>query len=77
MKSYKQFREEESVLDKKRQEMMKSRDNANRDFEKSQRQDEIKRTIRNNKIETDIRLDDMENTRKREMDKLRKDLGLN
>lgn len=76
MKSYKQFREEESVLDKKRQEMMKSRDNANRDFEKSQRQDEIKRTIRNNKIETDIRLDDMENTRKREMQKLRKDLGI-
>ena len=77
MKSYKQFREEESVLDKKRQEMMKSRDNANRDFEKSQRQDEIKRTIQKNKIETEIRMDDMENTRKREMDKLRKDLGLN
>ena len=77
MKSYKQFREEESVLDKKRQEMMKSRDNSNRDFEKSQRQDEIKRTIQKNKIETEIRMDDMENTRKREMDKLRKDLGLN
>ena len=76
MKSYKQFREEESVLDKKRQEMMKSRDNANRDFEKSQRQDEIKRTIQKNKIETEIRMDDMENTRKRDMQKLRKDLGI-
>lgn len=76
MKSFRQFREEETVLDKKRQEMLKSRDKANRDFEKSERQDEMKRTIRKNKIETDIRLDDMENTRKREMEKLRKDIGL-
>lgn len=76
MKSFRQFREEETVLDKKRQEMLKSRDKANRDFEKSERQDEMKRTIQKNKIETDIRLDDMENTRKREMEKLRKDIGL-
>ena len=76
MKSFRQFREEETVLDKKRQEMLKSREKANRDFEKSERQDEMKRTIQKNKIETDIRLDDMENTRKREMEKLRKDIGL-
>jgi len=76
MKSYKQFREEESVLDKKRQELMKSRDKATRDFENKGRQDELKREVQKNKDETDRRLDDMEMKRQRDMLKLRKDLGV-
>ena len=75
MKSYKQFREERTELDRKRQDLLKSRDKATRDFDQTQRQDEIKRTIKKNKDETDMRLNDMEMKREREMYKLRKDLG--
>ncbi len=76
MKSYKQFREERTEIDRKRQELLKSRDKATRDFDQTQRQDEIKRTIKKNKDETDMRLNDMEMRREREMHKLRKDIGL-
>ena len=76
MKSYKQFREEESVLDKKRQEMMKSRDKSTRDFENKGRQDDLKREVQNHKDETDRKIDDMEMKRQRDMIKLRKDLGI-
>ena len=65
MKSYKQFREQESVLDKKRQEMLKSRDKADRDFENKGRSDELQRTIQKNKDDTDRRLDHADEERRR------------
>ncbi len=76
MKSYKQFREERTEIDRKRQELLKSRDKATRDFDQTQRQDEIKRTIKKNKDDTDMRLNDIEMRQERQMNKLRKDLGL-
>ena len=65
MKSYKQFREQESVLDKKRQEMLKSRDKADRDFENKGRSDELQRTMQKNKDDTDRRLDHADEERRR------------
>ena len=65
MKSFKQFREQESVLDKKRQEMLKSRDKADRDFENKGRSDELQRTMQKNKDDTDRRLDHADEERRR------------
>ena len=65
MKSFKQFREQESVLDKKRQEMLKSRDRADRDFENKGRTDELQRKIQKNQDDTERRLDHADEERRR------------
>ncbi len=65
MKSFQQFREQETVLDKKRQEMLKSRKDANRDFEDKNRSDELQRTMQKNKDDTDRRLDHADEERRR------------
>lgn len=65
MKSFQQFREQETVLDKKRQEMLKSRKDANRDFEDKNRSDELQRTMQKNKDDTDRRLDHADEDRRR------------
>ena len=65
MKSFQQFREQETVLDKKRQEMLKSRKDANKDFEDKGRQDELQRTMQKNKDDTDRRLDHADEERRR------------
>ena len=65
MKSFQQFREQETVLDKKRQEMLKSRKDANKDFEDKNRSDELQRTMQKNKDDTDRRLDHADEERRR------------
>lgn len=75
MKSYSQFREEESALDMKRQELMKNKGKAADDFKKKSKQDDMNKRIEKNKAETDQKLANLEYKQDMQIAQLRRQMG--